>query len=258
MAAVAQSRTRTACVGGVPQSRGAMTCGVIATVGAALVVDVLAGEHPIHTLALVVLVGAVTGLRRWIAPRFRGLLSLLNATIVAQPALHLAGKWLGRSAEGSGLARPRSGWGDRNPARRHCADRRDGPDLRRCRGPGGRLLASAISPPGPAQPIGATPRRAPAPGAPTRIDAALVRLEVAVSSSGAPGRWGSRLLSALATLGRRPGLSGRTGSAPTAPSTPSEQRPRGNRVTPLRTAATGRHHPSPESNGSRPAPRSRG
>ncbi|MBP2371259.1 hypothetical protein JOF36_007032 [Pseudonocardia parietis] len=83
-----------------------MTCGVIATVGAALVVDVLAGEHPIHTLALVVLVGAVTGLRRWIAPRFRGLLSLLNATIVAQPALHLTGKWLGRSAEGSGLEWP--------------------------------------------------------------------------------------------------------------------------------------------------------
>ena len=106
MAAVAQSRTRTACVGGLPQSRGAMTCAVIATVGAALVVDVLAGEHPIHTLALVVLVGAVTGLRRWIAPRFRGLLSLLNATIVAQPALHLAGKWLGRSAEGSGLEWP--------------------------------------------------------------------------------------------------------------------------------------------------------
>ena len=63
-------------------------------------------EHPIHTLALVVLVGAVTGLRRWIAPRFRGLLSLLNATIVAQPALHLTGKWLGRSAEGSGLEWP--------------------------------------------------------------------------------------------------------------------------------------------------------
>ena len=106
MAAVAQSRTRTACVGGVPQSRGAMTCGVITTVGAALVGDVLAGEHPIHTLALVVLVGAVTGLRRTIAPRFRGLLSLLSATIVAQPALHLTGKWLGRSADGSGFEWP--------------------------------------------------------------------------------------------------------------------------------------------------------
>lgn len=103
MAAVAQSRTRIARVGGMSESRGAWASGLIATVVAALMVDVLGREQPTHALYLVVLVGTVTGLHWWIAPQFRSLLILLSATIVIQPALHLAGKWLGRSTEASGL-----------------------------------------------------------------------------------------------------------------------------------------------------------
>lgn len=66
--------------------------GAAVTGAAALVVDLFAGEQPSHALALVALVVAITASARRVAPRFRGLLQLTCASVISQPALHLAGK----------------------------------------------------------------------------------------------------------------------------------------------------------------------
>lgn len=75
-------------------SATALRIGAAATGAAAVAVDVLANEQPSHTIALAVLVSAIVRVSRRIAPRFRGLLQLLNATVILQPALHLAGKMI--------------------------------------------------------------------------------------------------------------------------------------------------------------------
>jgi hypothetical protein len=54
--------------------------------------DVLAGERPDHTLSLV-LVAAAVGLVRWLLRgRLRGLFSLINLAVVAQPVAHGVGE----------------------------------------------------------------------------------------------------------------------------------------------------------------------
>jgi hypothetical protein len=61
-------------------------------VGVAAAFDVLAGERPDHTLSLVLVAGAV-GVVRWILRgRLRGLFSLINLAVVAQPVAHGVGE----------------------------------------------------------------------------------------------------------------------------------------------------------------------
>jgi hypothetical protein len=64
----------------------------LAVVGVAAAFDVLAGERPDHTLSLVLVAGAV-GVVRWILRgRLRGLFSLINLAVVAQPVAHGVGE----------------------------------------------------------------------------------------------------------------------------------------------------------------------
>lgn len=85
---------------GAPRARarsvapGALVVGSLGTAAAALAVDVLSGEHPTHTLALVAVVAGIAGLGRLLAAPYRGVLTVLNGAVVAQPALHLASKWV--------------------------------------------------------------------------------------------------------------------------------------------------------------------
>jgi hypothetical protein len=60
----------------------------LAVVAVAATFDVLAGERPDHTLSLVLVAGAV-GIVRWLLRgRLRGLFSLINLAVVAQPMAH--------------------------------------------------------------------------------------------------------------------------------------------------------------------------
>jgi hypothetical protein len=65
-----------------------------ATVAGSVAFDVLAGEHPTHTLGLALVASAVAALRVRLAGRHEGLASVVSAAVVAQPALHAASKLL--------------------------------------------------------------------------------------------------------------------------------------------------------------------
>lgn len=67
--------------------------GVAATaVMLAVAADTLAGEHPIHSLVLVLVVAVITALRRHLAPRFALAVPALSIAVAAQPGLHLISK----------------------------------------------------------------------------------------------------------------------------------------------------------------------
>jgi hypothetical protein len=62
------------------------------TVVAAITFDVLAGEHPTHTVALALVALAVAGLRLRLGGRREGLVSVVSGAVVAQPVLHAVTK----------------------------------------------------------------------------------------------------------------------------------------------------------------------
>ncbi|OZM76427.1 hypothetical protein [Pseudonocardia sp. MH-G8] len=66
--------------------------GATVTFVAAVLFDVLAGEHPTHTVALALVALAVAGLRLRLGGRREGLLSVVSGAVVAQPALHATAK----------------------------------------------------------------------------------------------------------------------------------------------------------------------
>ncbi|OZM76418.1 hypothetical protein CFP66_41575 [Pseudonocardia sp. MH-G8] len=66
--------------------------GATVTFVAAILFDVLAGEHPTHTVALALVALAVAGLRLRLGGRRDGLLSVVSGAVVAQPALHATAK----------------------------------------------------------------------------------------------------------------------------------------------------------------------
>ncbi|TQM09953.1 hypothetical protein [Pseudonocardia kunmingensis] len=73
-------------------SRLSLVVGATVTVVVAVLFDVLAGEHPTHTLVLALVVLVVAGLRLWLGGRREGLLSVVSGAVVAQPALHATAK----------------------------------------------------------------------------------------------------------------------------------------------------------------------
>ncbi|MCF7552713.1 hypothetical protein [Pseudonocardia sp. WMMC193] len=70
--------------------RGAVAFGALVTVVAAIGMDLLAGEHPLHAATLGVVAAAVAAIRVRLAGRHSGVLALLSGALVAQPALHAA------------------------------------------------------------------------------------------------------------------------------------------------------------------------
>jgi hypothetical protein len=64
----------------------------LAVVAVAATFDVLAGERPDHTLSLVLVAGAVGVVRWFLRGRLRGLFSLINLAVVAQPVAHGVGE----------------------------------------------------------------------------------------------------------------------------------------------------------------------
>lgn len=77
-----------------PPLRAAVGFAAVVTVGAAVGMDLLAGERPLHTATLG-LVALVIGLARIrLAGNYSGYFSAVSGAIVAQPALHAAMKLL--------------------------------------------------------------------------------------------------------------------------------------------------------------------
>jgi hypothetical protein len=79
-------RPRTGCA--APGGRLPLVIGAVVTLVAAIVFDVLAGEHPTHTVALALVALAVAGLRLRLGGRREGFVSVVSGAVVAQPVLH--------------------------------------------------------------------------------------------------------------------------------------------------------------------------
>jgi hypothetical protein len=73
-------------------SRSALVLGAVVTLVAAITFDVLAGEHPTHTVVLALVALAVAGLRLRLGGRREGVVSVVAGAVVAQPALHATAK----------------------------------------------------------------------------------------------------------------------------------------------------------------------
>ena len=65
---------------------------VAASVMLAVAADTLAGEHPSHSLVLVLVVAVITALQRHLAPRFALAVPAVSIAVAAQPGLHLISK----------------------------------------------------------------------------------------------------------------------------------------------------------------------
>jgi hypothetical protein len=74
--------------------RAAVAFAAVVTACLAIGMDLLAGEHPVHTATLGFVVAAVAAVRVRLAGRYSGCFSALGGAIVAQPALHAATKLL--------------------------------------------------------------------------------------------------------------------------------------------------------------------
>ena len=74
--------------------RAAMRFAALVTVAVAVGMDLLAGEHPLHTVTVGVIAAVVAGMRARCAGRGRGYYAVLSGAIVAQPALHATSKLL--------------------------------------------------------------------------------------------------------------------------------------------------------------------
>lgn len=69
-----------------------LVVGAVVTLIAAIAFDVLAGEHPTHTLGLALVALAVAALRLRLADRREGLFSVVSGAVVVQPVLHAVTK----------------------------------------------------------------------------------------------------------------------------------------------------------------------
>lgn len=69
-----------------------LVVGAVVTFVAAVAFDVLAGEHPTHTLGLAIVALAVAGLRLRLAGRRDGVLAVVSGAVVIQPVLHATAK----------------------------------------------------------------------------------------------------------------------------------------------------------------------
>jgi hypothetical protein len=78
---------------------GLLAIAAVASVVAAVAMDVLADEHPSHTAAAVIVAAVVAVLRLKTASRCDGVLSAVGGALGAQPALHAISK-LGQPAGG--------------------------------------------------------------------------------------------------------------------------------------------------------------
>jgi hypothetical protein len=74
------------------EGRVPLVVGAMVTFVAAVAFDVLAGEHPTHTLGLAMVALIVAALRLRLGGRRDGLLSVVSGAVVAQPALHASAK----------------------------------------------------------------------------------------------------------------------------------------------------------------------
>jgi hypothetical protein len=79
--------------------RQAAGFGVFVTFVVAVAADIFAGEHPLHTVTLGLVVLAVSAMRLRHGRRYAGLFAALRAAIVAQPVLHAVTKLLPASPE---------------------------------------------------------------------------------------------------------------------------------------------------------------
>ena len=82
--------------------RFSLTVGAGIAVAAAVVLDVLAEEHPTHTLSLGIVAAVVAGLRLHLAGRHENVLAAVSGALVAQPALHAVTKLGGGGHHGAG------------------------------------------------------------------------------------------------------------------------------------------------------------
>lgn len=73
-------------------SRLPLLVGAMATLVAAIAFDVLAGEHPTHTVALALVALVVAGVRVHLGGRREGLVPVVSGAVVAQPVLHATAK----------------------------------------------------------------------------------------------------------------------------------------------------------------------
>jgi hypothetical protein len=84
---------------GTPAFRWMVGFGATATVVVAVVADVIAGEHPLHTATLGLVAVVVAVMRHRLAGRHEGLFAATRGAIVAQPALHALMKLLPASTD---------------------------------------------------------------------------------------------------------------------------------------------------------------
>jgi hypothetical protein len=73
-------------------ARVSLAIGASASVVAAVLLDVLAGEHPTHTLSLALVALVVAGVRLYMGGRHESVFAIVAAALVAQPALHATSK----------------------------------------------------------------------------------------------------------------------------------------------------------------------
>lgn len=85
-----------------PLSSTTLLLSAVATALIAVVMDLWAGEHPVHAATVGVVAAAVAAARLVVARRFDGLLVTVNCAVVAQPALHASTKLLPPIADHSG------------------------------------------------------------------------------------------------------------------------------------------------------------
>jgi hypothetical protein len=81
--------------------RFSLSVGAGSAVAAAVGLDVLADEHPTHTVSLGIVAAVVAALRLHLAGRHENVLAPVAAALVAQPALHATTK-LGDGPDGVG------------------------------------------------------------------------------------------------------------------------------------------------------------
>jgi hypothetical protein len=89
--AVARRASRRARTGGA-ELGSRLPLVIVTIVVAAITFDMLAGEHPTHTVALALVALAVAGLRLRLSGQREGLVSVVSGAVVAQPALHATAK----------------------------------------------------------------------------------------------------------------------------------------------------------------------
>lgn len=85
----------------VPPPRALLVMAVVTTV-AAVGMDLVAGEHPVHAGTVGLTAGSVALARLTADRRLDGMLAAVNAAVVAQPAFHASTKILPSGADHSG------------------------------------------------------------------------------------------------------------------------------------------------------------